>query len=127
MLLRRALIRAGFAYHRLLTLSMAYVALPQGANFCANSQTAWYSRSFPGWSGGNARRSSTCLVRHDGNLAVGEAGPARSAPRMGETGQSTAHKNQGGNRPRKGKPRLCRAADWLIFDGENRIRLGQKG
>jgi hypothetical protein len=33
MLLRRTLIRAGFGYHRLLTLSMAYVALPQGAKF----------------------------------------------------------------------------------------------
>jgi hypothetical protein len=33
MLLRRTLIRAGFANHRLLTLSMAYVALPQGAEF----------------------------------------------------------------------------------------------
>jgi hypothetical protein len=33
MLLRRALIRPGFGYHRLLTLSMAYVALPQGAKF----------------------------------------------------------------------------------------------
>ncbi|MGH6820252.1 MAG: hypothetical protein ACREDU_05250 [Methylocella sp.] len=31
MLLRRALIRAGFAHHRLLTLSMAYAAVPQGA------------------------------------------------------------------------------------------------
>jgi hypothetical protein len=41
MLLRRALIRAGFADHRLLTLSMAYVALAARAqNFCANSQTA---------------------------------------------------------------------------------------
>ena len=37
MLLRRALIRAGFAYHRLLTLSMAYVALPQGAEFFRRS------------------------------------------------------------------------------------------
>ena len=35
MLLRRALIRAGFAYHRLLTLSMAYVASPQGRKIFA--------------------------------------------------------------------------------------------
>jgi hypothetical protein len=33
MLLRRALIRAGFGYHRLLTLSMAYVAMPRGAEW----------------------------------------------------------------------------------------------
>jgi len=35
MLLRRALIRPGFAYHRLLTLTMAYVALPQGRKIFA--------------------------------------------------------------------------------------------
>ena len=33
MLLRHALIRAGFAYHRLLTLSMAYVARLKARNF----------------------------------------------------------------------------------------------
>ncbi len=33
MLLRHALIRAGVAYHWLLILSMAYVALPQAGKF----------------------------------------------------------------------------------------------
>jgi hypothetical protein len=37
MLLRRALIRAGFADHRLLTLSMAYVPFRETGNFSANS------------------------------------------------------------------------------------------
>jgi Putative citrate transport len=40
MLLRRALIRAGFADHRLLTLSMAYVPFRKTGNFSANSQSA---------------------------------------------------------------------------------------
>jgi hypothetical protein len=59
MLLRRALIRPAFAYHQLLTLSMAYVALPQGAEFfrkfpnCPKTHLSW---SFPSWSGANPRK-----------------------------------------------------------------------
>ena len=56
MLLRRALIRASFAYHRLLTLSMAYVAVPQGAKILRkipNCPKTRFSRSFPGWYGAN--------------------------------------------------------------------------
>jgi hypothetical protein len=36
--LRGALIRAGFAYHRLLALSMAYVACREARNFCGGSR-----------------------------------------------------------------------------------------
>ncbi len=52
MLLRRALIRPGFAYRRLSTLSMAYVALPQNAEFLRkfpNCPKTRFSRSFTGW------------------------------------------------------------------------------
>lgn len=59
MLLRRALIRPGFGYHWRLTLSMAYVALPQRAKIfsqipnCPKTHLSW---SFPSWSGVNPRK-----------------------------------------------------------------------
>jgi hypothetical protein len=67
MLLRRALIRAGFADHRLLTLTMACVA-------CREARNRESPMSFQGWS----RRSpcnGTCLVRDKG-LARNPGGPS---------------------------------------------------